>query len=89
MSLLIPTKIRLKKSHKYVHSLDPNGIQELDQDIKSNGWGVKKVLDIENTLNLLAIFQSFYHNTGHFPLTNGLLLSLTVTRQMEKKKCTD
>ena len=31
-------------------------------------------MDIENTLDLLAIFQSFYHNTGRFPLTNGLLI---------------
>ena len=59
---------------KYVYSLDPDEIQELDQDIKSNGWGVKNVLDIENALDLLAIFQSFYHNTGRFPLTNGFLI---------------
>ena len=58
----------------YVHSLDPDKIQELDQDIKSNGWGVKKVLDIENALDFLAIFQSFYHNTGRLPLTNRLLI---------------
>ena len=28
---------------KYVHSLDLDEIQELDQGIKSNGWGVKNV----------------------------------------------
>ena len=59
---------------EYVHSLDPDEIQELHQDIKSNGWGVKNVLDIENALDLFAMFQSFYHNTGRFPLTNGLLI---------------
>ena len=59
---------------KYVHSLDPDEIQEPDQDIKSNGRWVKNVLDIENALDLLVIFQSFYHNTGRFPLTNGLLI---------------
>ena len=54
--------------------LDPDEIQELDQDIKSNGWGVKNVLGIENALDLLAIFQPFYHNTGRFPLTNTFLI---------------
>ena len=27
--------------YEYVYSLDPNEIKELDQDIKSNRWGVK------------------------------------------------
>ena len=26
---------------EFIHSLDPNEIQELDEDIKSNEWGVK------------------------------------------------
>ena len=26
---------------EYIHSLDPNRIQELDDDLKANGWGVK------------------------------------------------
>ena len=59
---------------EYFRSLDPDEIQKLDQDIKSNIWGVKTVLEIENALDLLAIFQSFYHNTGRFPQTNGLLI---------------
>ena len=29
---------------------------------------------MENALDLLSVFQSFYHNTGRLPLTNGLLI---------------
>ena len=65
----------------------PRWIQGLDQDIKSNGWGVKNVLDIENALDFLAIFQSFYHNTGRFLLTNGLLI-VPDSDAIEKKKLT-
>ena len=59
---------------EFIHSSDPNEIQELNEDIKSNGWGVKNILEIENALDLLSVFQSFYHNTGHLPLTNGHLI---------------
>ena len=37
---------------EYIHSLDPNEIQKLDDDIKTNGWGVKNIHDIENPLEL-------------------------------------
>ena len=47
--------------------------QELDDDIKANGWGVIPLLDKENAYELLTIFQMFYLN-GRLPLTNGLLV---------------
>lgn len=47
--------------------------QELDDDIKANGWSVIPLLDIENAYELLTIFQMFYLN-GRLPLTNGLLV---------------
>ena len=59
---------------EYIHSLLPDYIQEIDDDIRSNGWVVNNILDIENSLDLLGIFQTFYHNTGRLPLTNGLLI---------------
>ena len=37
---------------EYIHSLDPNEIQKLDDDIKTNGWGVKNIHDIKNPLEL-------------------------------------
>ena len=59
---------------EYIHSLAPDYIQEIDDNIKSNGWRIKNILDIENSLDLLGIFQTFYRNTGRLPLTNGLLI---------------
>ena len=46
----------------------------MDDDIKSNGWGVKNIKDVENSLDLLNIFQTFYQITGCLPLSNGLLV---------------
>ena len=60
---------------EYDHSLNPVEIQELDMDIKSNGWGVKNVLYPENSPELLSVYQAFYHNTGRLPLINGLLIA--------------
>ena len=45
----------------------------MDEDIKSNGWRVKKITDVENSLDLMNIFQTFYQATGRLPLSNGLL----------------
>ena len=58
----------------FIRSLSPQQIQDIDDDIKSNGWGVKNVLAINNSLELLNIFQTFYHTTGRLPLSNGLLI---------------
>lgn len=52
---------------EYIHSLDSDEIQELDHDIKTNGWGVKNIIDIDNTFELLSFFQLFHYNTGRFP----------------------
>ena len=59
---------------EYIHSLDPDEIQQLDEDIKANGWGVINLLEINNALELPSTFQLFYHNYGRLPLTNGLLM---------------
>ena len=58
----------------YIHSLDINEIQELDDDPKANGWGVKPLLQVEDAYELLTIFQIFYCLNGRFPLANGLLI---------------
>ena len=49
---------------EFTRSLPPQDIQDMDDDIKSNGRGVKNILDIENSLELLNVFQTFYHTTG-------------------------
>ena len=46
----------------------------MDEDIKSNGWGIKKITDVENSLDLINVFQTFYQITGRLPLSNRLLV---------------
>ena len=46
----------------------------MDEHSKSNRWGVKKITDVENSLDLINIFQRFYQITGRLPLSNGLLI---------------
>ena len=59
---------------EYIHSLDINEIQELGDELKANGWGVKSLLEVENAYGLLTVFQIFYCLNGRFPLKNGLLI---------------
>ena len=57
-----------------IRSLPPQDIREIDDDIKSSGLGIRNILDIENSLELLNIFQTFYQTSGRFPLSKGLLI---------------
>ena len=59
---------------EFIRSLPPQDIQDMDNDIKSNGRGVKNILDIENSLELLNVFRTFYHTTSRLPLSNGRLI---------------
>ena len=59
---------------EFIRPFPPQDIQDMDDDIKSIGWGVKNISDIENSLELMNIFQTFDHTTGRLPLTNGLLI---------------
>ena len=59
---------------QYVNTLAPDEIEQLDADLKTNGWGVKSIVEIEDCIELLKLFQLFYYFNGRFPLTNGLLL---------------
>ena len=49
---------------EYIQSLDLDEIQKMDDDIKSNGWGVKSLLEVENAFGFLRVFQMFYHLAG-------------------------
>ena len=60
---------------EYIHSLDPNEIQQLDDDVKGNVRGFMNLLEIDNSLLLLSTFQLCYHNNGRLPLTNGVLIA--------------
>ena len=63
---------------EYIHSLDPDDIQQLDEDLISNEWGAINLLEIQNSIELLSlsIMQLFYYLNGRLPLTNGLLIVL-------------
>ena len=52
---------------KYIHSLDADEVQQLDDNLKSSRWGAIDFLKIENTSKLLSLFQLFYHNNGRLP----------------------
>ena len=59
---------------EYNHLLDADEIQELDEDLKANKWGAKTLLEIENSFEMLSIFQLFCYLNGRLPLINRLLV---------------
>ena len=44
----------------------------MDNDITANGWGIKKITDVNNAEDFMAI--NFHQLTGRLPLSNGLLV---------------
>ena len=61
----------------YIHPLEPDESKQLDDDIRANAQGVESIVNIQNSSELLCIFQLFYYFNGHLSLTNGLLDSDT------------
>ena len=59
---------------EYIQLLDADEIEQLDDDLKVNGYGAKCLLEIENACEMLTTFQMFYYFNGRLPLTNGLLI---------------
>ena len=55
-------------------STDPLNLQDMDDDIKANGQGIKKITDNNNAEDFMTIFQTFYQLSGRLPLSNGLLV---------------
>ena len=49
-------------------------LQDIDEDIKINGWGIQKASEVKDSMKLLNIFQDFYMATGRLPTFNGLLV---------------
>ena len=49
-------------------------LQDIDEDIKINGWGIQKASEVKGSMKLLNIFQDFYMATGRLPTFNGLLV---------------
>ena len=58
---------------QYIHPFEPGEIQQLDHDIKANGWEIASIVYIQNYTVPLQCFEFFDYFNGHLPLTNGLL----------------
>ena len=59
---------------EFIRSIDPLNLQDMDNDIKANGQGIKKITDVNNAEDSTTIFQNFYQLTGRLPRSNGLLV---------------
>ena len=58
----------------FIRSLSSFEQQDLDEDIRANGWGIKKISEVSDAQEVLQIFQDFYSVTGRLPLSNSLLV---------------
>ena len=58
----------------FIRSMSSFEIEDLNNDIRANGWGIKKVTDVQDAEELMNIFQNFYSLNGRLPLSNGLLV---------------
>ena len=59
---------------EFIRSLSSSELQDFDEDISANGWGIKEISEVSNAQELLKIFQDFYSLTGRLPLSNSLLV---------------
>ena len=48
----------------FIRSLSIFELQDLDEDIRANGWGIKKISEIQDSEEVLKIFQDFYSLTS-------------------------
>ena len=61
--------------HEYIQSIDLYEQQDIEEDMKINGWGtVENIRSIKDSMRLLNIFQDFYNATGRLPTFNELLI---------------
>ena len=58
---------------EFLRSLSSYELEDINNDIRFNGWGVRKVQEIEDSHELMRIFQDFYMLTDRLPLSNELL----------------
>ena len=58
---------------QYINTLRLDEIEQLDYSLKAKSWGVRSVVEIENSIDLVCIFQMFYYYyNGRLPLAKGL-----------------
>ena len=72
--------------HEYIQSIDFYEQQDIEEDMKINGWGtVENIKTIKNSMRLLNLFQNFYTATGRLPTFNELLVVPDGDAQPEEK----
>ena len=73
--------------HEYIQSIDFYEQQEIEEDMKINGWGtVENIRTIKDSMRLLNLFQNFYYTaTGRLPTFNELLVVPDGDAQPEEK----
>ena len=52
----------------YINTLTADKIEQLDADLRSDGWGVESIVEIEDCTELLRLF---HYLNGRLSLTNG------------------
>ena len=61
--------------YKYIQSIGLYEQQDIEEDLKTNGWGtVENIRIIKDSMRLMNIFQDFYAATGRLPTFNKLLV---------------
>ena len=54
--------------YEYIQSIDLYKQQDIEEDLKINGWGaVENIGTIKDSMRLKNIFQDFYAATGRLP----------------------
>ena len=61
---------------EFIQSVPTLDLHDMDEDIKINVSEIKAITDVENSLDLINIFQTFYQITGRLPFSDGLLVVL-------------
>ena len=46
---------------QYVITLAPDEIEQLDADLEANDWGVRSIVEIEDCVEFLKLFQLCYY----------------------------
>ena len=69
----------------FIRSLSSYELQDMDEDIRANGWGIKKIGEVSDAQELMKIFQDLYILTGRLPLYNGLLVVSDGDAPLEEK----
>ena len=59
---------------EFIRSLDSFQQRDLDEDIRANVWGIKKISEVSDAQGHLQIFQDFYSLNGRLPLSNSLIV---------------